>query len=220
MKLRNLFYFFLIPALTLALVACDDDDDNNNSVDIVGTWTFEKFIEPNARTSNQALTEAIKQHIQDSVINGTQRGNLFVESRIFNANGTFEEHGFVIMHKNPDEPINFEYEGKYTINGGAVLIDCASAWHFHSGIKTSGNSDVKNDESPFNRIYPVNGVYTERLYCHDLYINDDSKLNKEMFDKLLADYPETMKPLANLTDEDIQKLEVYDAYVEMIYKKN
>ena len=30
MKLKNLLYLFLIPALTLSLVACDDDDDNNS----------------------------------------------------------------------------------------------------------------------------------------------------------------------------------------------
>ena len=30
MKLKNLLYLFLIPALTLSMVACDDDDDNNS----------------------------------------------------------------------------------------------------------------------------------------------------------------------------------------------
>lgn len=69
MKLKNLLYLFLIPAMALSLTSCDDDEKDENT-SIIGTWKFERIESTSVKSNNDLLTAALKKFYSDEDLAG------------------------------------------------------------------------------------------------------------------------------------------------------
>lgn len=201
MKLKNLFYFFLIPALTISLVACDSDDEVDTS--IIGTWDLEKIDGPYVSSSHPALTQAVSQSIKDKLIDPWfKRRTGYIAQYNFTQDSIFRMS--FCLQLSVDEREYSLYTGLYTFKNDTVRY-CIT-YPKPESLDTAAIA-----------IRPQNGVFRFSFdYLTDVYVK---KLSKRDYENYCIMYPEIMKPLANLTDEEIGKLEVYKAEAYMMYKR-
>lgn len=122
MKLKNLLYLFLIPAMALSLTSCDDDDD------IEGTWKYEGVEGVAVKTSDDSLTVAITKYLMDT---GKDSEHTLV----------FDEKTMTIAYgKEVDGTYNYSFkDNKLTISWGTYSNTIS--------FRVSGNTAILTESS-------------------------------------------------------------------------
>ena len=201
MKLRNLLYVFLIPALTLSLVACDDDEEVDTS--IIGTWDFEKIDGPYVNSSHPALTEAVSQSIKTKYVDPWfEKRTGYIAQYNFTRDSIFRMS--FCTQWSVDEREYSLSTGSYTFENDTVRF-CIT-YPKYEPLDTVAVG-----------IRPQNGVF--KLPITNISYVYEGKITKRDYNNYCFWYPEIMKPLANLTNEEIEKLEVHKVDVYMVYRR-
>ena len=201
MQLKNLFYLFLIPALTISLVACDSDDDIDTS--IIGTWDLEKIDGPYVSSSHPALAEAVSQIIKEKYVDPWfERRTGYIAQYNFTEDSIFRMA--FCTQWSADEREYSLYTGSYTFRNDTVQY-CIT-------YPKSESLDTLH-----LGIHPQNGIF--KLPITNISYVHEGKISKRNYENYCFWYPEIMKPLANLTNEEIEKLEVYKVDVYMVYRR-
>lgn len=134
MKLKNLLYLFLIPALALSFTSCDDDDD-----DITGTWKYEGVEKYSVKTNDDSLTVAIQRYMEDYDIAGDSDHKLVFDDKTLNIyygeeidqtyDYKFKDGQLTTYYKNMSATSNFNVSGNT-----ALLTDDYLSYFYEDGI--------------------------------------------------------------------------------------